>query len=122
MIALYVDGRVDLDASVSDVEAAVRSLDGATHSLVVVELPSGKTLTVGGGPDRFVAEAADGTGKQWCVVDPRAPDATVDVIIGAERVPTAARLCVDRATALDAALTFALEGGARSSRLAWTAD
>jgi hypothetical protein len=35
MIALYVDGRVDLDAILPDVEAAVRSLDGADHTLVV---------------------------------------------------------------------------------------
>jgi hypothetical protein len=122
MIALYVDGRVDLDASLHDIEAAVRSLNGSTHSLVVVELASGTTITVGGGPSRFVIESAEDATHRWCVVDPRSPEGTIQLVVGGELVETPARLCVDGDAALDAVLTFVSGNGARSARLAWSAE
>lgn len=117
-----MDGRVDLDATLHDVEAAVRGLDGGERTLVVVELPSGKTLTVGGGPDRVVAEIAEIDGGHWCVVDPRQPDGTVALIVGGERVDPPARLCIEKDAALEAVRTFVAEDGARSPRLEWSAE
>ena len=122
MIALYVDGRVNLDASPQDIEAAVRSLNGSDHSLVVVELASGKTITVGGGPERFVTEIAEDETHRWCVVDSRSPEGNVQLVVGGEFVETPARLCVDEDAALEAVLTFVSENGARSPRLAWSAE
>lgn len=122
MIALYVDGRVDLDASLPDIEAAVRGLNGADHSLVVVELASGKTITVGGGPRTFVVELAEDGTHRWGVIDPRSPEGNVQLVVGGELVDTPARLCVDRDAALDAVQTFVSENGARSARLAWSAE
>jgi hypothetical protein len=122
MIALYVDGRVDLDASLADIEAAVRSLDGEGHTLVVVELPSGKTITVGGGPDKFVTEVTEGPRERWCVIDPRRPEGRRELVVGGEVVDPPARLCIDRAAALDAVLTFVSENGARSARLVWSVE
>jgi hypothetical protein len=119
MIALYVDGRVDLDASLPAIEAAVRSLDGAGHTLVVVELPSGQTITIGGGPSRFVTEVAGNQGGRWCVVNPRGAEDSVELVVGGEVVHLPARVCVDREAALEAVLTFVLDNGARSARLAW---
>src|SRR5437899_8610729 len=72
MIALYVDGRVNLDASLEDVETAIHSLDGSQCTLVVVELASGKTITIGGGPSKVVAELSENDTHRWCVVDPPA--------------------------------------------------
>jgi hypothetical protein len=121
VIALYLDGQVDLDASLQDIETAVRSLDGADHTLLVVELPSGATITVGGGPDRFVVEIAGDEHERWTVLDPRRPEGTVELVVGGERVDPPARLCVDRETALEAVHTFVSEHGARSARLPWSA-
>ncbi len=122
MIALYVDGWVDLDASLPAIEAAVRSLDGAAQTLLVVELPSGATITVGGGPDEFVVEIAANERARWTVVDPRRPEGRVELVMGGERVDPPARLCVDREAAVEAVRTFVSGNGARSARLQWSAE
>jgi hypothetical protein len=122
VIALYVDGRVALDASLDDVEAAVHSLNGADHTLVVGELPSGTTITVGGGPERFVIEIAAQAPPRWCAVDPRSPEGTVALVIEGEHVELPARVCVDRNAAIEAVRTFVSENGARSRRLVWSIE
>jgi hypothetical protein len=122
MIALYLDGAVDLDASLPDIEMALRSLDGADHTLLVVELSSGATITVGGGPDRFVVEVAQNEHDRWSLFDPRRPEGTVNLVVGGELVEPPARLCVDREAALEAVRTFVSENGARSSRLQWSVE
>jgi hypothetical protein len=122
MIALYLDGAVDLDASLPDIEMALRSLDGADHTLLVVELSSGATITVGGGPDRFVVEVAQNEHDRWSLFDPRRPEGTVNLVVGGELVEPPARLCVDRESALEAVRTFVSENGARSSRLQWSVE
>lgn len=121
MIALYVDGRVDLDAGLQEIAAAVLGLDGAESTLVVVELPSGQTLTIGGGPNRVVAELANDTAR-WCVVDPLRPEGTVELVVGGQRVDPPARLCIEKDAALEAVRTFVSENGARSTRLEWSAE
>jgi hypothetical protein len=122
MIALYVDGRVNLHSSLPQIEAAVRSLDGADHTLVVVELQSGQTITVGGGPDKFVVEVAESRTKRWCVIDPRRPEGRVELVMGGELIDPPARLCVGRDAVLDAVRTFVSENGARSARLVWSVE
>jgi len=122
MIALYVDGRVDLDARPAAIEAAVRSLDGAVHTLLVVELPTGMTITVGGGPDKLVVEVAEGKSHRWNVLDPRRPEGTVALVVDGEHVDAPARLCVDKEAALEAVRAFVSGNGARSQRLQWSAD
>ena len=122
MIAVYVDGQVDLDASLPEIETAVRSLDGADRSLLVVELPSGATITVGGGPTRFVVEVAENQNTRWTVLDPRRPEGRIELVVGGERVDPPARLCVDGEAALEAVRTFVAENGARSARLEWSAE
>jgi hypothetical protein len=122
MIALYVDGRVDLDARLEDIEAAIHGLDGAARTLVVVELPSGSTLTVGGGPDQVVAEVATSRTEHWCVVDRSRPAGTVEMVVGGQRVQPPARVCIDKEAALEAARAFVSGDGARSARLEWSVE
>src|SRR5204863_9432075 len=104
MVALYVDGRVNLDASLEDVETAIHRLDGSQCTLVVVELASGKTITIGGGPSKVVAELSENDTHRWCVVDPPA------------------RICIEKEAALKAARTFVSENGARSRHLEWSVE
>ena len=120
MIALYLDGRVTLDARVEDIDAAVASL-GAEHTLMVVELPSGTTITVGGGPARFVTEVAKSATDRWCVVDPRQPEGDVELLVEGERFVSPARHCVDRDAVREAVRSFVAGNGARSPRLQWEA-
>jgi len=100
MIALYVNGRVNLDAGLLDIETAVLCLDGVDSALVVVELPSGKTITVGGGPSRVVAEVAENDTDRWCVVDPLRPEGKVELVLDGQLVDAPARLCVEKTSAL----------------------
>ncbi len=120
MIALYLDGTVNLDASVPDIETGLRGLDGADHSLLVVELPSRATITVGGGPETFAVEVTSTANDHWNVVDLRRLEGTLQLVVGGEVVDLPARFCVDRNAALEAVRTFASENGARSPRLHWS--
>jgi hypothetical protein len=59
MVSMNLEGNEASSASLGGVEAAVRSLDGVARTLLTIEVPSGRRLTVGGGPDLFVAEVAE---------------------------------------------------------------
>ena len=122
MIALYVDGRVNLDASLEDVETAIHSLDGSQCTLVVVELASGKTITIGGGPGKVVAELSEDDTHRWCVVDPQRPGGKIQLVVGGQLVDPPARICIEKEAALEAARTFVSENGARSRHLEWSVE
>ena len=122
MIALYVDGHVDLNASLQQIEGAILNLDGAGRTLVVVELPSGKTITIGGGPSKVVTEVAENETDRWCVVDPLRPEGKIDLVVGGQLIDPPARLCVAKKAALEAVRTFVSENGARSRRLEWSVE
>ena len=122
MLRLNLDDEVKEDASVSDITSAICRLDGAAHSLVLIELLSGQTLTVGGGPDRFVAEIAENDTVRWCVVDPSGAEGSIDLVAGGQLADFPARLCVDLQAVLEAARHFASSEGTRSPKLAWSQE
>src|SRR5947208_58139 len=55
-----------------DLSATWERLYGSQCTLVVVELASGKTITIGGGPSKVVAELSENDTHRSCVVDPPA--------------------------------------------------
>jgi hypothetical protein len=122
VLRLNLDNEVKEDASVSDITSAIRRLDGAAHSLVLIELLSGRTLTIGGGPDRFVAEIAENDTLRWSVVDPSGPEGSIDLVAGGQLADFAARLCVDLEAVLEAARHFASGEGTRSPKLVWSQE
>ena len=87
-----------------DLSATWERLYGSQCTLVVVELASGKTITIGGGPSKVVAELSENDTHRWCVVDPPA------------------RICIEKEAALEAARTFVSENGARSRHLEWSVE
>jgi len=89
---------------------------------LVAELPSGATITVGGGPDRFVVEIAESDNDRWTAFDPRRPEGRVELVVDREVVDLPARLSVDREAALEAVRTFLSQNGARSDRLQWSTE
>ena len=122
MPTLYADHEHGYKASLADIEAAVHRLDGKRHTLMSVELPSGKTMTIGGGPDRFIAEVADDETSRWAAVDPTAGDESMDLIVGGSLVNYPARVCIGLQTVLTAVRTFVSEGGARSREVTWSVE
>lgn len=122
MTVLYSDDGKRPDATLREVEAAIRQLDGVTWTLVVVEDPSGRTLTIGGGPRRFVVEAADDATHRFAVVDPKRGGGRIDVVVGGQLVDYPARVCVTLEVALAAARVFAEQAGARDPQLTWAVE
>ena len=122
MPVLHTDGARNDDATLAEVEAAIQRLDGDQRSLVIVELSSGQTLTIGGGPERFVAEVAETDTTRFAVIDPRAGDGSVDLVVGGQLVDYPARVCIKRDAALRAARAFVQESGVRTPDLTWSVE
>ena len=56
MVLLQRENQVQEDVGIEEIDAAIRDLDGVFRTLLVIELASDPTLTIGGGPDTFVVE------------------------------------------------------------------
>jgi len=122
MVTLHVDDQIKADATIQDVEAAVRGLDGDQRTLILVELGSGQTLTIGGGPDRFVAEVTESDTERWATIDPTQGNEPVDLVVGGQLVDYPARVCVSREIVLDAVRAFVQANGQRSPNVTWSVE
>ena len=123
MAILHLDDQVNPDATLHEVELAIRALDSARHTLVLVELPSGKSLTIGGGPNRFVTELSEADFRtRWAVIDPTRGDEPTNLVVGGQLVDYPARLCVDIHAVLAAARAFVSQDGARNQELTWSVE
>ena len=110
------------ESTLPDIEAALRALDGADRTLASIELDSGATLTVGGGPREFVAEIALNDFERWAVTNLNRGESPIDVIVGGQSVDYPARLLISLDQALEAAKAFFLGSGARSEKLNWSVE
>lgn len=108
------------NATSGDVEAAIRQLDGVTWTLVLVEDPSGRTLTIGGGPRRFIAQVAEDPERRFTVIDPSRGGGRIDLVVGGQLLDYPARFCVTLEVVLTAARVFTEQAGARSPDLTWS--
>ena len=122
LATLTFDGTIQNGATVQDVEAAIQALDGVDTTLLIVEILSGKSLTIGGGPERFVAEIAEDSHHRWTVVEPDNGDESIELVVGGQLVDYPARVCVTVKAALEAARTFMEQDGARSPRVVWSVE
>ncbi len=122
MTLLYTDDGKRPDATFRDVEAAIRQLDGVTWTVVHVEDQSGRTLMIGGGPQRFVAEVAEDATHRFAVIDPRRGGGRYDLVIGGQLVDYPARVCVTLDVVLAAARVFTEQAGARAPELTWSIE
>ena len=122
MPILHLDKQVLSDARLSDAEIAIQQLDGADRSLVIVEIPDGRTLMIGGGPRYFVVECAENETDRWCVVNPISSEDSIDIVVGGSLVDYPARVCVDLKAALEAVRVFIAEDGCRSPLLVWSVE
>jgi len=119
---LYTDDGKKPDATPIDVADAIRQLDGVTWTLVHVKDPSGRTLTIGGGPRRFVAEVADDPKHRFALIDPSRGGGRIDLVVGGQLVDYPARVCVTIDVVLAAARVFTEQAGARDPGLAWSVE
>lgn len=122
MTLLYSDDGKNPSATFREVEAAIRHLDGVTWTYVLVQDPSGRTLSIGGGPHRFVVEVADDATHHFAIVDPSRGGGRVDLVIGGQLVDYPARVCVTLDVVLAAARVFTEQAGARAPELTWSVE
>lgn len=122
MTLLSSDDGKKSDATPREVEAAIRQLDGVTWTLVLVEDPSGRTLSIGGGPQRFVAEVADDDTHRFAIIDPSRGGGRIDLVVGGQLVDYPARVCVTLDVVLAAARVFTEQAGARHPELTWSVE
>jgi hypothetical protein len=123
MAVIRLDNQVLKDVDLEAAEIAVRALNGVDRTLAQIELAGGSTLTVGGGPDRFLVECAENETDRWCVVDPLKGEEVVDIVLGGSLVDDfPARLCVTLEVVLEAVQVFIAEDGKRSQRLLWSVE
>ncbi|HEX4562068.1 MAG TPA: Imm1 family immunity protein [Gemmatimonadales bacterium] len=122
MTLLDTDDGKRPNATPREVEQAICQLDGVTWTLVRVEDPSGRTLTIGGGPRRFVAEVADDATHRFALIDPSRGGGRIDLVVGGQLVDYPARVCVTLEVVLAAARVFTERAGARDPALAWSVE
>lgn len=102
----------------AEIEAAVRNLNGRERDLLLIELPSGKCLTVGGGPELFICEVAENDTERWCLQSEASPDELIQLSVGGSHVEYPADWCVNLQAILTAVRSF-INAGTRNPQLHW---
>lgn len=106
----------------SQIEAAIRELDGKSSTLVTLGADEDTYMTIGGGESRkYVVSVTFDNISFHNLVDLSKPDATEKLVVGGQEGIYQARMCVDLLSCLLAARTFA-ESGKLDSLLSWQED
>jgi hypothetical protein len=94
--------------------AAIERLNGLDRSTVAFEASNGTVMSIGGGGDRYVVfMASDVDAALLNLTTPTAPAGeSIELVAGGQRGSYRERGCVDRATAVQAAIYFISSGGA----------
>jgi hypothetical protein len=125
VVLLQRENQVQEDVGIEDIDAAIRDLDGVHRTLLIIELTSGPTLTIGGGPETFVVECSLTETERWCVINATSATSasrSIDLVVGGSPVEYPARLGVGLDAALDAAHVFINENGNLSPRQYWSQE
>jgi Immunity protein Imm1 len=104
------------------IEAAILQLDGDRHTVVTLEAENEAHMSVGGGPEQYVVYATLDNEDFPYLFDPsRSAESEETIVVGGQAGIYPARMCVNLATVLKAARTFA-ERGQMESSVVWTGD
>ena len=106
----------------SQIESAIRELDGKIRTLVTLGVDEDTYMTIGGGESKkYVLSATFDNMNFLNLVDLSQPDTTEKLVVGGQEGIYQARMCVDLLSCLLAARTFA-ESGKLDSLLSWQED
>ncbi|MFE1744873.1 Imm1 family immunity protein [Coleofasciculus sp. H7-2] len=122
----WVGNRVETEliknAIWSQIEAAIRELDGEIKNLVELSASDTIYMTVGGGKaGKYVATVTFDNLNFHVLVDPSKPDEIEKLVVGGQEGIYPAKMCVDLLRCLLAARTFT-ETGKLEPLLAWEED
>jgi hypothetical protein len=106
----------------AEIETAILQLDGDRHTAVTLEAANEAHMCVGGGPDQYVVYATLDNEDFPYLVDPsRSANPEATIVVGGQAGLYPANRCVNLATVLKAAQSFA-ELGQMEPSAAWTGD
>ena len=106
----------------SQIEAAIRELDGRSKTLVTLGADDETYMIVGGGEsEKYVVFTTFDNISFHNLVDLSKPDATEKLVVGGQEGIYPAKLCVDLLPCLLAARTFT-ESGKLDTLLSWQED
>lgn len=106
----------------SQIEAAIRELDGKNRTLVTLGADDETYMTIGGGElGKYVVTVTFDNISFHNLVDLSKPDETEKLVVGGQEGIYPAKICVDLLQCLLAARTFA-ESGKLDELLSWQED
>jgi Immunity protein Imm1 len=97
---------VHLAQNWSDIETAIKELDGKRKTLVTLETNDEAHMYIGGGLNKYVVYVTFDNEVFNYVVDPSKPDTDESLTIGGQEGVYSAKLCLDLTMALKAANAF----------------
>ena len=105
----------------TEIEAAIRELDGHRKTLVTLETESEAHMAVGGGTDKYVVYLTFDNETFHYLVNPSESDVDEILVVGGQEGVYPAKLCIDINGSLKAARTF-VELGKMDKSLTWERD
>lgn len=106
----------------SQIEAAIRELDGKSKTLVTLGVDDETYMTIGGGESgKYIVSVTFDNINFHNLVELSKPDGTEKLVVGGQEGIYPAKMCVDLLRCLLAARTFA-ESGKLDELLCWQED
>ncbi len=103
----------------SQIEQAIRELDGKSKTLVTLGVDDECYMSIGGGESgKYIVNVTFDNVSFYNLVDPSKPDAIEKLVVGGQEGNYSAKICVNLETTLLAAQTFTLSGKLQIS-LSW---
>lgn len=103
----------------TQIESAIRELDGKSKTLVTLGVDEDTYMTIGGGESRkYIVSVTFDNISFHNLVDLSKPDGTEKLVVGGQEGIYPTKMCVDLFPSLVAARTFA-ESGKLDSLLSW---
>lgn len=102
-------------------ESAIKDLDAHRKTLVLLETEDETHMAIGGGLGKYVVYVTFDNEDFHYLIDPSKTDTEETLVVGGQEGLYPAKLCVDLATTLKAAKTFA-EFGTMEKSVFWERD
>ncbi len=102
-------------------ESAIKDLDAHRKTLVLLETEDETHMAIGGGLGKYVVYVTFDNEDFHYLIDPSKTDTEETLVVGGQEGLYPAKLCVDLATTLKAAKTFA-EFGTMEKSVVWERD
>jgi hypothetical protein len=105
----------------TEIETAIKELNGNHKTLVTLETEGESHMAVGGGEGKYIVYLTFDNEQFYHIIDPSKSDAEDSLVVGGQEGIYPAKFCVDIDAALKAAKIFA-EQGVMEKSVVWEQD